>query len=207
VRRICAAATAAMMRRQTPPPQDHLAPQIPVGAQAREPQGRARTVNVEVRSKRTYVKREVLEDQARHQQEEIDRQRETEEQAKAALERAEHERIEKERLDRERLEEENRRRSDEENRKRTARRGAPPGGAQAREQADKERKAATTAPAKPARPPRSGRQRNPLRPSGAAHRRRRELAPQEEEIRDGRRRSWATMRTPSTVRDADGRRT
>ncbi len=60
------------------------------------PQGRARTVNVEVRSKRTYVKREVLEDQARHQQEEIDRQRESEEQAKAAIERAEHERLEKE---------------------------------------------------------------------------------------------------------------
>ena len=98
------------------------------------PQGRARTVNVEVRSKRTYVKREVLEDQARHQQEEIDRQRETEEQAKAALERAEHERLEKERLDRERLEEENRRRSDEENRKRTRRGGgaAPGGGAGAR---------------------------------------------------------------------------
>jgi translation initiation factor IF-2 len=114
------------------------------------PQGRARTVNVEVRSKRTYVKREVLEDQARHQQEEIDRQRETEEQAKAALERAEHERLEKERLDRERLEEENRRRSDEENRKRTAeeeaRRQAE---AQAREQAEKERKAATTSAAKP----------------------------------------------------------
>jgi translation initiation factor IF-2 len=114
------------------------------------PQGRARTVNVEVRSKRTYVKREVLEDQARHQQEEIDRQRENEEQAKAALERAEHERLEKERLDRERLEEESRRRSDEENRKRTAeeeaRRQAE---TQAREQADKERKAATTATAKP----------------------------------------------------------
>ena len=114
------------------------------------PQGRARTVNVEVRSKRTYVKREVLEDQARHQQEEIDRQRESEEQAKAALERAEHERLEKERLDRERLEEESRRRSDEENRKRTAeeeaRRQAE---TQAREQADKERKAATTATAKP----------------------------------------------------------
>ncbi len=114
------------------------------------PQGRARTVNVEVRSKRTYVKREVLEDQARHQQEEIDRQRESEEQAKAALERAEHERLEKERLDRERLEEENRRRSDEENRKRTAeeeaRRQAE---AQAREQAEKERKTATAAPAKP----------------------------------------------------------
>jgi translation initiation factor IF-2 len=116
------------------------------------PQGRARTVNVEVRSKRTYVKREVLEDQARHQQEELDRQRETEEQAKAALERAEHERQEKERLDRERLEEENRRRSDEENRKRSAeeeaRRQAE---VQAREQSERERKAATAAAAKPAK--------------------------------------------------------
>jgi translation initiation factor IF-2 len=116
------------------------------------PQGRARTVNVEVRSKRTYVKREVLEDQARHQQEELDRQRETEEQAKAALERAEHERQEKERLDRERLEEENRRRSDEENRKRSAeeeaRRQAE---VQAREQSERERKTATAAAAKPAK--------------------------------------------------------
>src|SRR5271166_5753528 len=110
------------------------------------PQGRARTVNVEVRSKRTYVKREVLEDQARHQQEQIERQRETEEQAKAALER-----VEKERLDRERLEEENRRRSDEENRKRSAeeeaRRQAE---VLAREQTERERKAATAAAAKPA---------------------------------------------------------
>src|SRR5208282_241534 len=117
------------------------------------PQGRARTVNVEVRSKRTYVKREVLEDQARHQQEELDRQRETEEQAKAALERAERERLEKERIDRERLEEESRRRSDEENRKRTAeeeaRRQAE---SQAREQAERERKSAAAAkPGKAAR--------------------------------------------------------
>ena len=51
-------------------------------------QGRARTVNVEVRSKRTYVKREVLEDQARHQQEELDRQRESEEQARLDKEAA-----------------------------------------------------------------------------------------------------------------------
>src|ERR1700720_196359 len=116
-------------------------------------QGRARTVNVEVRSKRTYVKREVLEDQARHQQEELDRQRESEEQAKAAIEKAEHERLEKERLDRERLEEESRRRSDEKNRKKTAeeeaRRGAQqPGG----DQAERERKAA--AAAKPGKAPR-----------------------------------------------------
>jgi translation initiation factor IF-2 len=106
-------------------------------------QGRARTVNVEVRSKRTYVKREVLEDQARHQQEELDRQRETEEQAKAALERAERERAEKERLDRERMEEENRRRTDEENRKRSAEEEARRQAEQAaRDQADRERKAA-----------------------------------------------------------------
>ena len=115
-------------------------------------QGRARTVNVEVRSKRTYVKREVLEDQARHQQEELDRQRESEEQAKAALERAERERLEKERLDRERIEEENRRKSDEENRKRTAEEEARRQAEQAaREQAERERKAAAAAAAKPAK--------------------------------------------------------
>ncbi len=116
------------------------------------PQGRARTVNVEVRSKRTYVKREVLEDQARQQQEELDRQRETEELARAALERAESERLERERLERERMEEESRRRTDEENRKRTAeeeaRRQAE---TQAREAAERERKAAAAKVAKPAR--------------------------------------------------------
>ena len=116
------------------------------------PQGRARTVNVEVRSKRTYVKREVLEDQARLQQEEVDKVRETEEQAKAALERAENERLEKERLDRERLEEESRRRTDEEVRKRTAeeeaRRVAE---VQAREVAERERKAAAVKPGKAVR--------------------------------------------------------
>ncbi len=38
-------------------------------------QGRARTVNVEVRQKKTYIKRDVLEEQARHQQDEIDAKR------------------------------------------------------------------------------------------------------------------------------------
>jgi translation initiation factor IF-2 len=118
-------------------------------------QGRARTVNVEVRSKRTYVKREVLEDKARHQQEELDRQRETEEQAKAAIEKAEHERLEKERLDRERLEEESRRRSDEENRKKTAEEEARRVAEQlARDQAERERKAASATAAKPGKAPR-----------------------------------------------------
>ena len=118
------------------------------------PQGRARTVNVEVRSKRTYVKREVLEDQARHQQEEIDKLKEAEEAARAALEREESGRRERERLDREREEEEARRRTDEENKKRAAedeaRRLVEQ---QAREAAERERKAAAAKPAKAVRAP------------------------------------------------------
>ena len=54
-------------------------------------QGRSRTVNVEVRRKRTYIKRDVLEEQARKQQEELDAQRSAEEQERAEAERAERE--------------------------------------------------------------------------------------------------------------------
>jgi translation initiation factor IF-2 len=73
-------------------------------------------VNVEVRRKRTYIKRDVLEEQARAQQDEIDsRKREAEEAARAETERAESERRE-----RERLEAENRRRVEEEETRRRA---------------------------------------------------------------------------------------
>src|ERR1700738_512727 len=73
-------------------------------------QGRARTVNVEVRRQRTYIKRDVLEEQARQQQDEIDaKRREAEEAA-----RRESERIENERRERERVESENLRRAEEE---------------------------------------------------------------------------------------------
>jgi translation initiation factor IF-2 len=73
-------------------------------------QGRARTVNVEVRRQRTYIKRDVLEEQARQQQDEIDaKRREAEEAA-----RRESERVENERRERERLESENLRRAEEE---------------------------------------------------------------------------------------------
>ncbi|MCI0516724.1 MAG: translation initiation factor IF-2 associated domain-containing protein, partial [Woeseiaceae bacterium] len=41
-------------------------------------QGRSRTVNVEVRRKRTYINREVLEKQAPQEQEELDRKRQEE---------------------------------------------------------------------------------------------------------------------------------
>jgi translation initiation factor IF-2 len=79
-------------------------------------QGRARTVNVEVRRTRNYVKRDVLQEQARAQQDEIDhRKREAEEAA-----RAESERAEAERRERERLEAENRRRVEEEEARRRA---------------------------------------------------------------------------------------
>ena len=42
-------------------------------------QGRARTVNVEIRRKRTYVKRDALEQEAREKQEEVERKRREEE--------------------------------------------------------------------------------------------------------------------------------
>lgn len=51
-------------------------------------QGRTRTVNVEVRRKRTYIKRDVLEEQAQKEQDELDRQRKAEEEHIAAEKRA-----------------------------------------------------------------------------------------------------------------------
>jgi translation initiation factor IF-2 len=79
-------------------------------------QGRARTVSVEVRRQRTYIKRDVLEEKARLQQEELDRKREVEEQAK----RLESERAEQERRERERLEAESKRRLTEEETRKAA---------------------------------------------------------------------------------------
>ncbi len=73
-------------------------------------QGRSRTVNVEVRTKRTYIKRDVLEQQARKQHDEIEQKRREAEEA----ERLEQERIEHERREHERIEAENRRRVEEE---------------------------------------------------------------------------------------------
>src|ERR1700704_4104385 len=80
-------------------------------------QGRARTVNVEVRQKKTYIKRDVLQAQAQQQQDEIDAKRREPDDAA----RAETERREAERRESERVEAENRRRVEEEaNRKKQA---------------------------------------------------------------------------------------
>ena len=63
-------------------------------------QGRARTVNVEVRVKRTYVKRDVLEEQNRAAQEQVDAQRrEVEAAQQAIVAKAEVERRERESLE------------------------------------------------------------------------------------------------------------
>jgi translation initiation factor IF-2 len=97
-------------------------------------QGRARTVNVEVRRSRTYVKRDVLEEQNRQNLEDGDSKRREAEEA----ERKEQERLEAERRENERVEAENRRRIEEEqNRKKAqedARRAAEQ---QAREDAER----------------------------------------------------------------------
>jgi translation initiation factor IF-2 len=75
-------------------------------------QGRSRTVSVEVRQKRTYIKRDVLEKQAQEEQEELDRKRQ-EEQAKLDAEKAEQVRLKAEQEEKARLEEEGRRKEDE----------------------------------------------------------------------------------------------
>jgi len=74
-------------------------------------QGRARTVNVEVRVKRTYIKRDVLEDQARQQQEEVDAKRREIEEEEARIQQ---ERLDAERRELERIEAEKRQREEEE---------------------------------------------------------------------------------------------
>jgi translation initiation factor IF-2 len=108
-------------------------------------QGRARTINVEVRQKRTYIKRDVLEEQARKQQEELDAQRRAEEEARNAVERsAREEREKREAAERERLaaeqrEAEERKRLEEEQRRAAAADEA------ARLRAEEERKKAAQA--------------------------------------------------------------
>lgn len=77
-------------------------------------QGRARTVNVEIRRKRTYVKRDDLEREAKQQQDEIDRQRREEEERRVEAERLERERLEREQREKERNEIESRRKAEDE---------------------------------------------------------------------------------------------
>jgi translation initiation factor IF-2 len=108
-------------------------------------QGRARTINVEVRQKRTYIKRDVLEEQARKQQEELDAARRAEEDARTAVDRAAQEEIERrEAVERERLAAEQRE-ADERKRAEDEQRRAAAADEAARARADEERRKATLA--------------------------------------------------------------
>lgn len=125
-------------------------------------QGRARMVNVEVRSKKTYLNRSVLEERARVQQEEVDRQKQQVERQKQDVERApqvqeedllkqqrlEAEQREAEARQRAQLEEEAKRRADEEARvlaEEEARRQAE---ARERQEAERRREQETAAKAR-----------------------------------------------------------
>ena len=105
-------------------------------------QGRARTVNVEVRQKRTYIKRDVLEEQARKQQEELDAVRRADEEARNAVEReaqAKRDAEERERKAAEAREAEERRRAEDEKRR------AQQADEEAQKRAEEERKRAAAA--------------------------------------------------------------
>ncbi|MFZ9905622.1 MAG: translation initiation factor IF-2 [Steroidobacteraceae bacterium] len=110
--------------------------------------GRARTVNVEVRVKRTYVKRDVLEEQAKAQGGDDTETKRLEAEEAARLER---ERQENERREAERMEAENRRRLEEEAAARRAAEEARRAAEQReREQAEASRSRPAPAPAAPA---------------------------------------------------------
>ena len=125
-------------------------------------QGRARMVNVEVRTKKTYLNRSVLEERARVQQEEVDRQKQEVERQKQDVERVkdtqEEDRLKQQRLEAEQreaearqraqLEEEAKRRADEEARvlaEEEARRQAE---ARERQEAERRREQETAAKAR-----------------------------------------------------------
>ncbi|HEY5667183.1 MAG TPA: translation initiation factor IF-2 [Gammaproteobacteria bacterium] len=106
-------------------------------------QGRARTVNVEVRRKRTYTRRDVLEEQARQQQAELDATRQADLEAREAAESVERERLaaveDERRRQTEALEAEDRQRAEDEKRRQDE------ADEEARRRADEERRAAEEA--------------------------------------------------------------
>ena len=107
-------------------------------------QGRARTVNVEVRRKRTYIKRDVLEEEARQQQEELDRERESklkaEEDKKLEAERFEQAKLAKEQEKQAQVEAESRRIIEEESRQKAEQEAKTVAEARERERTQQERK-------------------------------------------------------------------
>jgi translation initiation factor IF-2 len=123
-------------------------------------QGRARTVNVEVRHKKTYIKRDVLEEQNKQTQGAADEKRKELE----AQEAAERERQEAARKESERMEAENRRRIEDEATKKKqaeeARRAQEE--SRAKQETEAQRRAAAEAAVSPARPERHKPEKAPV---------------------------------------------
>jgi len=115
-------------------------------------QGRARTVNVEVRVKKTYLNRTVLEEEQKQRQDELDRQRRAEEAVRLEAERRENEKRDAERLERDRIEQEAQRRVDEEARLRAEEESRHEAEIRERERQERERAEAEKRAAEPARP-------------------------------------------------------
>jgi translation initiation factor IF-2 len=102
-------------------------------------QGRARTVNVEVRAKKTYLNRTVLEEEQRQRQEELDKVRNAEEFVRLEAEQREAARRDAEMAERERLEQEARRQADDEARARAEEEAQRQTEARERERQERER--------------------------------------------------------------------
>ncbi len=116
-------------------------------------QGRARTVSVEVRAKKTYLNRTVLEEEQRQRQDDIDRQRQSEDAVRLDAERKEAERRDSDRLERERLEQEARQKAEEEARQRAAEESARQNETRDRERAERERSETKHRESEPVRAP------------------------------------------------------
>jgi translation initiation factor IF-2 len=129
-------------------------------------QGRARTVNVEVRHKKTYIKRDVLEEQNKQTQGAADEKRREHE----AQEIAERERLEAARKESERMEAENRRRiEDEATKKKQAEEARRQQEEQrAKQETEAQRRAAAEAAVAPARPERHKPEKAPVVSADAA---------------------------------------
>jgi translation initiation factor IF-2 len=139
------------------------------------PMGKARMVNVEVRRKRTYIKRDVLEEQARVAQEALDHQREAESAERAAVEQQQRREVEQREQQRREREESERRTAEEASKRQAEEQARREAEQKAREQAEKERRARE----RKSRKSRRGRQEHEIRAPGAAHRRRTLRAAQE----------------------------
>ncbi len=104
------------------------------------PMGKSRTVSVEVRRQRTYIKRDVLEEQARVAQEALDQQREAEDAERNAAEQVLKREVEQREQQRREREESERRTAEETSKRQAEEQARREAEQRAREQAEKDRR-------------------------------------------------------------------